>query len=199
MDQLELFFSYSEISEITAEYEKVDSISDMLECLEGATREIRRKGLCGMYKKLFEFSQEINQEVESSIVDFSKCLIDQGGLSLLIHHLSFLTSRICTERDLVLEQELRMLLGIIYTSLVVLPLEFIQSEVSQHSGVIEESLLVIVKLSTEACFVPIKKVCMVLYRYLEIILDSPCKHDRELGPRARASQSAVEGFYVNFM
>ena len=197
-----MFFSYSEISELTSTYEPLESISDMLECLEEATRKIRQKGIRAIYKKLFELSQDSPSPFEQSLRTFTKQLIDQGGLSLLIHHLSLLTSHLPSERDLVLEQELRMLLSILYTILIILPCEDIENELGQHSSIIEDSLLSMIKLSTEYSYIPMKKVCMLLHRHLTIMLDSPKKHLYTPGtikqeiPRYRLQPTAVEAFYV---
>jgi hypothetical protein len=128
--------------------------------------------------------------------------VDQGGFSLLLNYLSFLVSQLKIERDLLLEQELRVLLNILYATLIFSSAEEIQNEVSQESSVFEESLLKMIKLSTEYSYIPVKKICMVLAKYLKIILNDPVKHiyipgdPKNETPRFRLSATGIEGFYV---
>ena len=205
MDKLELFFSYSEECEISANYEKLESISDVLECFEGATKELRRKGTCALYKQFFEQYLEPKELFQNNLILTSKSIVDQGGLSLLFHHFFFLASQLKFERELILEQELRMLLNILYAILVTLPTEYLQSEISQDSMIIEETLVSLIKLSTECSYIPMKKVSMLFERYLKMILDNPKKHTYVQGdikndiPRYRIQSTSVESFYVIFI
>ncbi|OMJ70830.1 hypothetical protein SteCoe_31105 [Stentor coeruleus] len=200
MEKFELFFSYSESPEMNPSIQGLESISDMLECFEGATQSLRRTGMCALYSKLFN-SQLSSLPLSQSLTQTSKAIIDQGGLSLLIHHLAFLASQLCPQRDLLLEQELRMVLNILYTILLFSPREEVQNELSQNSLVIEEALLGLIKQSTDIVYVPIKKVSMVFEIYLKIILEKPEKSPNEgmdtktNPPRCRLPAGGVEAFY----
>lgn len=182
----------------------LESISDMLECFEGATQNLRRTGMCALYSKLFN-SQSSSLPLSESLSQTSKAIVDQGGLSLLIHHLAFLASQLTPQRDLLLEQELRMVLNILYTILLFSPREEVQNELSQNSLVIEEALLGLIKQSTDIVYVPIKKVSMVFEMYLKIILEKPEKSPVEgidsktNPPRCRLPAGGVEAFYVKFI
>ena len=168
MEKFELFLSYSEEIEATSEYESLDSISDIFECLEGATRQIRKKGLFALYKSLMKSFHEPKESLIRNFQNITKSIVDQGGFSLLLNYLSFLVSQLKIERDLLLEQELRVLLNILYATLIFSSAEEIQNEVSQESSVFEESLLKMIKLSTEYSYIPVKKICIVLDKYLKI-------------------------------
>jgi hypothetical protein len=202
MELFEQFFSYSELIEITVEYENLESISDMLECLEGASRKLRRKGMCALYKILLKDYNASKERFNDTLVNTARLIVNQGGLTLLINHLSFISSQLQSDINLILEQELRMVLNILYTILTFLPREETYNEVSQYSYILEEALLSMIKLSTDYSYIPIKKVCMVLEKYLEMILDDVDKHvynaddiKKEI-PRCRLFGNSIECFYV---
>jgi len=204
MEKFELFFSYTEEREMIGVQAPLDSISDMLECLEGATKEIRLKGLQGLYHSLLKNFQDSSQ-FTSTLNQIQKQILDQGGLSILIHHLSFISSSLELYRDLQTEQELRFILNILYSLLLFTPAEEIQSELIQNTSNIEDFIFSIIHLSTELSYIPIKKVCLLFHQYLKIILDSPTKHKytndsiKKEQPRYKVQSSAVENFYVIFI
>lgn len=202
MEKFELFFSYTEETEMSTVPEPIESISDMLECLEGATKDIRRKGLKNLYYELLKYSAE---QVFAEHIKFTiKAVLDQGGLSILIHHFSYLTRALEVPRDLESEQELRILLNILYAVLQFTNSEDLLSELQQNTVNFEESILTLIRISTDLPYVPIKKTCLLFFRYLQIVLDSPQKHrflieEHKKGvPRCKSQGSAVEGLYVRF-
>ena len=204
MDKFELFFSFTEEREMIAVQAPLDSISDMLECLEGATKEIRLKGLQGLYHELLKHSRD-SSSFMPSLESVLKQILDQGGLSILIHHLSFISSSLEVYRDLQTEQELRFILNILYSLLVFTPPEEIQSELAQNTSNLEDFIFSMIHLSTELSYIPIKKISLLFHQYLKIILDTPAKHKhtneqfKKQQPRCRVQGSLTESFYVLFI
>jgi hypothetical protein len=90
----------------------------------------------------------------------------------------------------------------LYATLTFPPQEEIKNEVPQYALIIEESLLSLIKMSTDYSYIPMKKISMVLVKYLKLILDTPVKHEyvpgneKNSAPRLRAPESSVELFYV---
>lgn len=203
MEKFELFFSYTEESEMSPLSDPLESISGMLECLEGATKDVRRKGLKNLYNEIVKFNAE---EGFSEHIKFTvETVLNQGGLTLLIHHFSYLTRLLEEPRDLESEQELRILLNILYAILQFAASEDLLSELQQSTEIFEESILTLIRVSTDVSFIPIKKTCLLFFRYLELVLDSPAKHkyvggageeQKKEGPRCKRQGTAVEGFYV---
>ena len=204
MEKFELFFSFTEEREMIAVQAPIDSISDMLECLEGATKEIRLKGLQGLYHELLRHVHDSSLFMPS-LKSSLKQILDQGGLSILIHHLSFISSSLEVYRDLQTEQELRFILNILYSLLLFTPPEEIQSELIQNTSNLEDFIFSMIHLSTELSYIPIKKITLLFHQYLKIILDSPTKHKytneqfKKEQPRYRVQGSMVESFYVLFI
>jgi hypothetical protein len=201
MEKFELFFSYTEETEMKAASQNLESVSDMLECLEGATKEIRNKGLESLYLQILKHSSEPSLFL-ISIKSTVKQILDQGGLSILIHHLSFISSSLEEYRDLETEKELRVLLNILYSLFLFHPSDEVQSELLQNTSNLEDFIFSMIHISTELSYIPIKKICLLFHQYLKIILDSPSKHKfiknslKQDLPRCRIQGSAVESFYV---
>jgi hypothetical protein len=201
MLKFELFFSYADSSDFVPPSPLPSSISDTLEYFDGGTPDIRRKGLHALYCLLLTPAAS-PCPTEQHLAQATKEILDQGGLSLLIHNLAFLASQLQPSRDLILEQDLRLLLGILYATLVFPPQDEVKNELSQYSAIIEEALLGLIKMSTDISYMPMKKICMVLVKYLELVLDTPVKHSKisettgkEI-PRIKTGGTAVELFYV---
>lgn len=166
---IELFYSLAEqADQITCQqFRQAKHITELLDMLEDSDPQTRRTALRNIQIRLSQYNQSSSYLHHTSFL--CKDLLDNGGLGFLISQLSLISHSISSsERDLYLEQDLRICLNILYTILNLVPTEDILTEILDHSDQLEDILILLIKLSTEISFLPIKKVSMLFLRYLEI-------------------------------
>lgn len=166
---IELFYSLAELTDFYTcqQVKQHKHISEWLDILEDAHIETRRLALRNINLSLHSYDKSSFYLSETSALCID--LLERGGLGYLISQLSLIShSILASERDIEIEQDLRMCLNILYTILSLVPLEDILPEIGDHSELLEEILIQLIKLSTEISFIPIKKVTMLLEKYLQI-------------------------------
>jgi hypothetical protein len=166
---IELFHSLTEQIDliICQQFRQAKHITELLDMLEDSDPQTRRTALRNIQIKLSQYNNSSSYlHLTSSLC---RDLLDNGGLGFLISQLSLISHSISSsERDLFLEQDLRICLNILYTILTLVGTEDILAEILDYSDQLEEILILLIKLSTEISFLPIKKVSMLFLRYLEI-------------------------------
>ena len=178
-------------------------VSEALELLEGVNKHKRRSGAAALlYSAVKRYPKEVwVNDLQSTCRE----ILNLGGLSVVSNYLSLVVKQIQpSERNLALEQELRTSLNIFYFVLCSLPCEELRTELSLDNYKVEDNLLELIKLSMELSHIPVKKVSMLLYKYLEIILkpfpEEPIPHLPENiaveVPRHKLTpNNSVEAFY----
>ena len=207
---IELFYSLGEQVDliICQQFRQAKHITELLDMLEDSDPQTRRTALRNIQIRLSQYNKSSSYlDLTSSLC---KDLLDNGGLGFMISQLSLISHSISSsERDLYLEQDLRICLNILYTIIILVPTEDILTEILDHSDQLEEILILLIKLSTEISFLPIKKVSMLFLRYLEIYFqDIQSKPSVSITRRLvdaipldkprviSASENNVEVFYV---
>ncbi|CAG9314854.1 unnamed protein product [Blepharisma stoltei] len=213
-EEVDYFFSFSE--ELDLHLHSLSdwngNESDMLEFLEGASKEVRRKASSALYSLLMKDCNSSRAQWISSIQEAAMRLSEQGALPILANYLALVSEEInSSEHSMAQEQELRTALNILFLMFKFLPQEELKSDTAFYSSTLEDALMHLIKISTEISFIPIKKVSMLYLAYIELILDFPNKNETKFSkeileglkaetPRHRIPpNNAVEMFYRRMM
>jgi hypothetical protein len=213
LELIDSFFSYSDeydhyICEQTA---KTSSLGELLEDLETSNITRQRAALNALRSSFLSELATFGPDLRGS--ETSDYLLSSGALPSLLNYakLKALEARGIIDQNLDLEQEIRGVCMVLFLTLVLGRKEDVQAEVVGLSGIFEEVCLAFIKLSLEKPFIPMKKVTILLYSYLALIL---VPHDAtqeghlkltkgliqqvtQLPPRFQApATTSTEAFYV---
>lgn len=164
---LDSFFSFSD------EYDRYFSLQEAsnpiptehVEDLETADSERQRRAVCRIVTALMG-------ETEDRESVTARKLLTSGALPLLLNYakIKALSARSQSDPDLTLEFDLRLVLTALFLVLALSPNSEIYTEIESLNAGFEEVFLALIKLSLEKTFIPMKKVGILLYLYLSIIL-----------------------------
>jgi len=206
-EQLDSFFAYSDEYDwfLYSEEAKTAEQSEQLDDLETADAQRQRTAVCRIVTGLLREVATREQTAEQ--------LLATGTLPLLLNYakMKVLNARTQTDPDLSLESDLRLICTALFLLLSLSPAAELLAEMDSLNAAFEEVFLALIKLSLEKSFIPMKKVCVLLYKYLSLILPAhPPTEDShleltkplihritELEPRYKtAPQTPTEAFYV---
>lgn len=214
IEEIDHFFSFSE--EIDMYLHSLSSWkgleSDLLECLEGATKDVRRQASSSLFFLLMKDSSSNKESWIQNAKILCAKLYDEGALTVLANYLTLVAYETNShERNIAHEQELRTALNILFLIFKFLPSEDLKTDLPFFSSSIEDAMMHLIKISTEVSYIPIKKISILYYSYIDLILEIPIKDTTRFTrqviddlkyqtPRHRlTSVNSVESFYVSFI
>lgn len=166
-EQLDSFFAYSDEYDLFlySQEAQASQQSEQLEDLETTDTNRQRSAVCRIVTSLLA-------DVNSRESQTAEGLLAAGALPLLLNYakIKILAARTQPELDLCLESDLRLICTALFLLLSLSPAGELYTEIDSLNVSFEEVFLALIKLSLEKTFIPIKKVCVLLYAYLSLIL-----------------------------
>lgn len=171
---IEIFFSFTEeIDRFLHATGQLD-IQEAVSLLEIASSTIRRKSVFSISHRIMVGAESNISHWKESISLVAKAILGQGAFAALLNTLWVITEDIeISNRDLILESELRAILNILY-----LLLTFSKECFSEESlALLERSIVALLKKplissGADTCCLPIKKLVILHYLYLEYTLSA---------------------------